>query len=55
MSRKNPARAVKRTTSRLQAFLLLILGVLCLLVAWLLHPNPFAYPVGILVLGLGML
>ena len=54
MSRKNPARAAKRTTSRLQAFLLLILGVLCLLVAWLLHPNPFAYPVGILVLGLGM-
>ncbi len=54
MSRKNPARAANRTTSRLQAFLLLILGVLCLLVAWLLHPNPFAYPVGILVLGLGM-
>jgi hypothetical protein len=55
MSRKNSARAAKRTTSRLQAFLLLILGVLCLLAAWLLHPNPFAYPVGILVLGLGML
>ena len=55
MSRKNSAHAAKRTTSRLQAFLLLILGVLCLLAAWLLHPNPFAYPVGILVLGLGML
>jgi len=55
MSRKNSARVVKRTKSRLQAFLLLILGVLCLLAAWLLHPNPYAYPVGILVLGLGML
>ena len=55
MSRKNPVRAAKRTNSRLQAFLLLILGVFCVLAAWLLHPNPYAYPVGILVLGLGML
>jgi len=55
MSRKNPARAAKRTNSRLQAFLLLILGVFCVLAAWLLHPNPYAYPVGILVFGLGML
>ncbi len=55
MSRKNSARATKRTNSRLQAFLLLILGVLCLLAAWLLHPNAYAYPVGIVVLGLGML
>src|SRR5258708_32802203 len=39
----------------MNALLLLILGVLCLLAAWLLHPTPFAYPVGILVLGLGML
>ena len=54
MSRKNSARAAKRTKSRLQAFVLLMLGILCLLAAWLLHPNPFAYPVGILVLGLGM-
>ncbi len=55
MSRKNPVRAAKRTNSRLQAFLLLILGVFCVLAAWLLHPNPYAYPVGILLLGLGML
>jgi hypothetical protein len=55
MSRKNSARAAKRTKNRLQAFLLLILGVFCLLAAWLLHPNAYAYPVGILVLGLGML
>ena len=55
MSRKNPVRAAKRTNSRLQAFLLLILGVFCLLAAWLLHPNAYAYPVGVLVLGLGML
>ncbi len=55
MSRKIPARVAKRTKSRLQAFLLLMLGVFCVLAAWLLHPNVFAYPVGILVLGLGML
>jgi hypothetical protein len=55
MSRKNAARAAKRTNSRLQAFLLLLLGVVCLLAAWLLHPNPSAYPVGVFVLGLGML
>ena len=55
MSRKNSARAANRTKSRLQAFLLLMSGVLCLLAAWLLHPKPFAYPVGIVVLGLGML
>ena len=55
MSRKNPARAAKRTKSRLQAFLLLLLGLFCVLAAWLLHPNPYAYPVGIVVLGLGML
>ena len=55
MSRKNPARAAKRTTSRLQAFLLLLLGVLCLVAVWLLHPNPYAYPVGIFVLGFSML
>jgi len=55
MSRKYPAHTAKRTTSRLQAFFLLILGVFCLLAAWLLHPNVYAYPIGILVLGLGML
>lgn len=55
MSRKNAARVAKRTHSRLQAFVLLLLGVLCVLAAWLLHPNPFAYPVGVFVLGLGML
>ena len=55
MSRKSPAHAAKRTTSRLQAFFLLFLGVFCLLAAWLLHPNPYAYPVGVFVLGLGML
>ena len=55
MSRKNPVRVAKRTTSLLQACLLLLLGIACLLAAWLLHPNPYAYPVGIVVLGLGML
>lgn len=35
-----------------QALALLLLGIICLLIAWLLHPT---YPVGVLVLGLGML
>src|SRR5215469_9797457 len=55
MFRKNAARAATRTNSRLQAFVLLLLGMLCVLAAWLLHPNPFAYPVGVFVLGLGLL
>ncbi|HEY7414617.1 MAG TPA: hypothetical protein VH593_05460 [Ktedonobacteraceae bacterium] len=35
-----------------QALALLLLGIICLLIAWLLHPT---YPIGVLVLGLGML
>ena len=35
-----------------QALVLLLLGIICLLIAWLLHPT---YPVGVLALGLGML
>lgn len=40
---------------RYQVYLLLTFGIICLLGAWLLHPNPFAYPVGLLLFGLGML
>jgi hypothetical protein len=37
-----------------QPYALLLLGVIFLLGALLLHPDPFTYPVGVLCLGLGM-
>lgn len=40
---------------QLQAFTLLGLGILSLLGALLLHLNPFTYPLGLLLFGLGML
>ncbi|HYK86184.1 MAG TPA: hypothetical protein VEV19_12510 [Ktedonobacteraceae bacterium] len=48
-------RATSRANNRRQAFVLLILGVVCLLLAWLLHLNPFTDPIGVLVLGICML
>lgn len=44
-------RAAVRVRNLRQAYALLILGAVCLLLAWLWHP---AYPLGVLVLGLGM-
>ena len=38
-----------------QAYVLLILGVITLLAAWLLHPNLANYPIGPLVLGIGFI
>jgi len=38
-----------------QAYALLLFGAILLLGAWLLHPNPFDYPIGVLLLGVGML
>jgi hypothetical protein len=35
--------------------MLLALGILCLLLALLLHPNPFSLPVGLFVFGAGLL
>lgn len=40
---------------RQQAYVLLLLGVVFLVLAWLLHPSTGEYPVGVLLLGLGML
>jgi hypothetical protein len=37
-----------------QAYALLILGAGCLLLAWFWHPSTATYPLGILVLGLGI-
>ena len=43
------------TNNRRQAYILLVLGILFLLFAWLLQLNSFAYPIGLLLFGLGML
>lgn len=52
MTLKNGSlRITTRARRRRQAGALLVLGALCLLLAWLWHP---AYPLGILVLGLGI-
>jgi hypothetical protein len=39
----------------LQAYVLLILGFVCLLAALLLHPSTNVYPIGVMVFGIGML
>ncbi len=48
-------RATSRPVHSTQSYVLLLLGAVCLLGALLLHLNPFAYPIGLLLLGLGML
>ncbi|HEU0001137.1 MAG TPA: hypothetical protein VFQ36_09580 [Ktedonobacteraceae bacterium] len=54
MSKKFSGHAVTRARSRRQALLLLLFGIICVLVAWLLHPSTTTYPLGILVLGAGI-
>ncbi|WP_126580016.1 hypothetical protein [Tengunoibacter tsumagoiensis] len=46
---------VRATRSQRQAYTLLIVGIILLLGAWLLHINPYAYPLGVFLLGAGML
>ena len=55
MSKKNSPRISSKNNIFLQAYVLLILGVVCLLAAWLIHPNTNEYPVGVLIFGFGML
>jgi hypothetical protein len=43
-----------QTTQR-QAYVLLLLGAICLVIAWLVPLNPFSFPIGVLFLGLGTL
>lgn len=43
------------TSQQRQAYVLLLLGIISLLAAWLLHPDPIKYPLGVLFLGVGML
>ncbi|GCE16974.1 hypothetical protein [Dictyobacter kobayashii] len=43
------------TRQRRQAYTLFLLGIIFLLGAWLVQPSPAKYPVGVLLLGVGML
>lgn len=54
MAKNVSLRATTRSRNLRQAGALLILGVVCLLLAWLWHPSTGVYPLGVLVLGIGM-
>jgi hypothetical protein len=55
MSNKVRLHAASHVQNLRQAYALLLLGIICLLAAWLLHPDTRIYPIGVLVLGTGML
>jgi len=55
MSSKFSGFAVTHMRNLRQAYLLIAFGVICLLVAWLVHPSTGSYPLGVLVLGAGLL
>ena len=55
MSTKFSGFAVTHMRNLRQSYLLIALGVICLLVAWLLHPSTGSFPLGVLALGLGLL
>ncbi len=55
MSRKYSLRASSHINNLRQAYALLLLGIVCLALAWLLHPSTRDYPIGVLVFGIGML
>ena len=55
MSKKFSGHFVTRARDRRQALLLLLFGIICLLAAWLVHPSTNSYPLGVLVLGAGIL
>jgi len=44
-----------RAHSRWQAFVLLVLGIIFIVLALLLHPSTSDYPIGVLLFGVGML
>ena len=59
MSKAFSARPFARFTNRRQAYILLLLGVIFLIAAVIVHLilriSPFTYPLGILLLGVGLL
>jgi hypothetical protein len=54
MSKQYPLQVPQRTKNLRQASVLLLLGIVCLLAAWLLHFSTSTYPVGVLALGVGI-
>lgn len=55
MAKVVEAPTISHTHKRRQAYVLLVLGVLFLLFAWILQLNSFAYPLGLFLFGVGML
>ena len=55
MSRKLSMRVFSHARNLRQAYTLLLFGIICLLAAWLLHPSTGDYPIGVMILGIGML
>lgn len=55
MPNKVSQRGTSRSKNLTQAYVLLLLGIVCLLAAWLIHPNSSVYPIGVMILGFGML
>jgi hypothetical protein len=55
MSNKISQRLSSKKNILLQAYVLLILGLVCLLAAWLIHPSTSEYPFGVMIFGFGML
>ena len=55
MSTKIFPRTSPKNTMYLQAYVLLFLGIVCLLAALLIHPSTSEYPAGVMIFGLGML
>ena len=55
MSNKISQHTTSENHTTRQAYVLLILGIVCLLAAWLAHPNTGEYPIGVMVFGFGML
>jgi hypothetical protein len=49
-----PAIKTRQKSRRLQAYVLLILGIIALILAQFLHLRPFEYPIGILAFGFGL-
>lgn len=55
MSNTVSVPTVTRVSNRRQAYVLLVLGIVFLAMAWLLQLNPFTYPIGLLLFGIGIL
>jgi len=55
MSTKISPRISTKNNVYLQAYVLLILGFVCLLAALLIHPNTSEYPIGVMIFGFGVL